>query len=187
MKGIKTKEIFSIPNIIGYFRILMLPVFLYLYYHASSTKEYVGTFILLAVIFLSDMADGYIARKYNMITNLGKILDPVADKLVQGTLAIAVAFHHSLMKVFFVVFLLKEAYMAIMGMYLLKAKSSLNGAQWYGKVCTAVVDVCILLLLFMPRLSNAVSNSMIVLMIVLELFAVAKYIKFHRQILKESM
>ena len=186
MKKIDAKEIFSIPNIIGYFRILMLPVFLYIYYHADSTAEYMGAFVLLAVIFLSDMLDGYIARKYNMITNIGKILDPVADKLVQGTITIAVMFRHSLMKVFFGVFLCKEIYMAVMGVYLLKVKSSLNGAQWYGKACTAIVDVCILLLLFMPKLSETISNTIIAVMIALEIFTVVKYVQFHRGILKQQ-
>lgn len=187
MKRISVREIFSIPNIIGYFRILMLPVFLYIYYHAESTQEYAGAFVLLAVIFLSDMLDGYIARKYNMITNLGKILDPVADKLVQGTITIAVMFRHELMQVFFGVFLCKEIYMAVMGVYLLQVKSSLNGAQWYGKVCTAIVDVCILLLLFMPELSETISNTIVSGMIALEIFAVMKYLQFHRAILKQQV
>lgn len=184
MKKSLKKELFSIPNLIGYFRILMLPVFLYTYYHAKTRQEYLITFVILAVIFLSDAADGYIARTYNMITDFGKILDPVADKLVQGTLALAVALRHPLMKVFFVVFFCKEVYMAVMGAYLLKVKSSLNGAQWYGKVCTAIVDVSILILLFVPGIPENISRGLIVLMIALEIFSAVNYLRFHIGIIR---
>ena len=180
------KEYFSIPNLLGYFRILMLPIFLYQYYHADSTAEYAFTFLLLTIIFISDAVDGFVARKFNMITDFGKMLDPVADKLVQGALALAVAFRHPMMKVFFVIFLCKELYMGIMGLYLIKAKDSLNGAQWYGKVCTAVVDVCILILLFVPNLSAKISTIIIAFMIGLELFALIMYLHFHISIIREK-
>ena len=179
----RKKELSSIPNMLGYFRILMLPVFLIFYDRAKTREEFTITFVILGLIFLSDALDGFIARRFNMITNFGKILDPVADKLVQGTLALAVALRHPWMKVFFIVFLVKEIYMAVMGIYLLKVKKTLNGAQWYGKVCTAVVDVCILVLLFIPNIPDAVGNAMIVLMIGLEVFAIMMYLKFHSQLL----
>lgn len=179
------KEIFSIPNLMGYFRILMLPVFLILYGRAETPGEYAVSFVLLALIFLSDALDGFVARKFNMVTNLGKILDPVADKLVQGTLALAVALRHSFMKVFFVVFLVKELYMGIMGLYLLKVKKSLNGAQWYGKVCTAVVDVGVLTLLFLPNLADGISNVIITVLIAACLFSIVMYIRFHVGILRK--
>ena len=180
------KELFSIPNLMGYFRILMLPVFLAGYYRADTPKEYGVIFALLAVIFLSDLLDGYVARKFNMVTTLGKILDPVADKLVQGTLALAVSFRHPWMKVFFAVFLAKELYMGIMGLYLLRRKNALHGAQWYGKLCTAVVDGCILILLFLPKLEAGISNLMILCMIVMELFTIIMYLRFHIGILRET-
>lgn len=179
------KEIFSIPNLMGYFRILMLPVFLFLYDRAETPREYTGSFLLLAVIFLSDALDGFVARKFNMVTKLGKMLDPITDKLVQGTLALAVALQHSFMRVFFVIFAVKELYMGIMGTYLLKVKKTLNGAQWYGKVCTAVVDVGVLTLLFLPNMETAISNAIITVMIVVSLFSVGMYVRFHIGILKK--
>lgn len=185
-KNKKLREIFSIPNIIGYCRILMLPVFLMQYNRAETTREYIAAFVVLAVIFLSDMADGYIARKFDMVTNLGKILDPVADKLVQGTLVLAVTLKHPLMKVFLAVFLCREIYMGAMGIYLIKCKNSLNGAKWYGKIYTAVMDACILVMLFFPGLSDTVSNLLIVLMIVVGVFSWIMYIRFHVEILKDQ-
>ncbi|MDD6615728.1 MAG: CDP-alcohol phosphatidyltransferase family protein [Lachnospiraceae bacterium] len=180
------KELFSIPNLMGYFRILMLPVFLVWYHRAETPEEFGAAFALLAVIFLSDALDGFVARRFHMVTGFGKILDPVADKLVQGTLTLAVSFRHSWMKVFFAVFLIKEVYMSVMGMYLLRVKNSLNGARWYGKLCTAVVDSCILILLFLPKLPADVSNTMILCMIGVELFTIGMYLKFHLGILREK-
>ena len=180
------KEIFSIPNLMGYFRILMLPVFVLLYNRAETPGEYAVSFVLLAVIFLSDALDGFVARKFNMVTNLGKMLDPIADKLVQGTLALAVALRHSFMGVFIVIFLMKEIYMGIMGLYLLKVKKTLNGAQWYGKVCTAVVDVGVLTLLFLPNMQAGISNAIITAMIAVCLFSGVMYVRFHVRILKDN-
>ena len=68
----RKKELFSIPNMLGYFRILMLPVFLICYYRAKTREEFTITFVILGLIFLSDALDGFIARRFNMITNFGK-------------------------------------------------------------------------------------------------------------------
>ncbi|MDD7740284.1 MAG: CDP-alcohol phosphatidyltransferase family protein [Fusicatenibacter sp.] len=184
---ISAAELFSIPNILGYFRILMLPVFLVKYSQAKTKEDFLLTFLLLAVIFLTDALDGYIARRFHMVTDLGKILDPVSDKLVQGALAVAVTFRYSWMKVFLLVFLIKELYMACMGLYLIKARNRLNGAKWYGKVCTAFVDVGVLSLLFLPNLPKQIGNGIICLMIAVELFSVIAYIGFHRKELKRKM
>ena len=73
--------------------------------------------------------------------------------------------------------------MGFMGLYLLKSKDSINGAQWYGKVCTAVVDVFILILLFAPTISLDISELMIGIMVVLEIFSLGMYIRFHRSVL----
>ncbi|MGN9153808.1 DUF2871 family protein [Bariatricus sp. HCP3S3_E12] len=152
----RKKELFSIPNMLGYFRILMLPVFLIRYYRAKTREEFTITFVILGLIFLSDALDGFIARRFNMITNFGKILDPVADKLVQGTLALAVALRHPWMKVFFIVFLVKEIYMAVMmlvrgvtqvlGLLLSSALSaSISGIAGIGHILTGVGIVLLLI------------------------------------------
>ena len=65
------KEYFTIPNLMGYLRILLLPVFLYLYYHAQSLGEYVVAFVVLAISMLTDVFDGMIARKFNLVTDFG--------------------------------------------------------------------------------------------------------------------
>lgn len=180
------REYFSIPNLMGYFRILMLPVFLILYYRAETGEEYFVAFSILIISLLTDFFDGKIARKFNMVTDFGKILDPVADKLTQGALAIAVTTHYAFMRNFFLLFLIKEGYMGVMGLYLLRKKNMRNGAQWYGKICTAVMDVGILVLLLFPDLPYQTVRMVILLMMAFMVFSLVQYFKFHITALAEK-
>lgn len=78
------RELFSEPNILTYFRIILIPVFVVFYVNsAHNIKCYIASVMVLIASGLTDMLDGKIARKYDQITELGKILDPVADKLSQ--------------------------------------------------------------------------------------------------------
>lgn len=180
------KEYFSIPNLMGYFRILMIPVFLYTYYHAESREDYLAAFLILGVSLLTDFFDGKIARRFNMVTEFGKILDPVADKLTQGSLAIAVLLRCPMMKLFLAVFLVKECYMSLMGLYIIKKKNIRKGAQWFGKITTAVVDAGIMVLLLAPNLPANVADTLIIVMIAFLLFSLINYIRFYHGILKSE-
>ena len=82
------KEIFTIPNLLSLFRLALLPVYVYIYLNATQTYQYVAAGAIMAVSCLTDMIDGRIARRFNMISTLGKILDPVADKITQFTLTV---------------------------------------------------------------------------------------------------
>lgn len=173
------KEYFNIPNLMGYFRILMIPVFLFIYYHADSREEYLTAFVILGISLLTDFFDGKIARRFHMVTEFGKMLDPVADKLTQGALAIAVLTRYPMIGIFLAVFLFKECYMSCMGIYLIKKKHVRSGAQWYGKICTAVVDVGVALLLLFPELPEGTANGVIWVMLVFMFFSLINYFRFH--------
>lgn len=180
------REYFSIPNLMGYFRILMIPVFLFVYYHADSREDYIAAFVILGISLLTDFFDGKIARKFNMVTEFGKMLDPVADKLTQGALAIAVMFRYPMMASFLVLFLIKECYMSLMGLYLIKKKHVRNGAQWYGKICTGVVDIGVVLLLLFPNLPDQTANGLIIVMMAFMIFSLVNYFRFHVAVLKSE-
>lgn len=180
------KEYFSIPNLMGYFRILMIPVFLYLYYKADTPRDYGVAFLVLAISLLTDLFDGWIARKFNMITDFGKALDPIADKLTQGALAIAVSFRYRFMLIFLALFVCKEMYMGIMGLYLKKKRNFWTGAKMYGKVCTTIIDVGAFVLLLLPGLSYTVANTLIVVMMIFMCYSLIRYILFHMSVLREK-
>ena len=181
----KKNEYFTIPNLMGYFRILLIPVFLYLYYHAETTKEYVTAFAVLAISFLTDLFDGKIARKFNMVTDFGKILDPIADKLTQCAMAVAITFRFPTMVPFLVVFVCKELYMGIMGLYIMKKYGVVSGAQMFGKVCTAIMDVGIFFLLLLYDMPLQTANIIILVMVIMMFYAWIRYIMFHAELLKK--
>lgn len=149
----KRREIFSIPNIIGYIRILLIPVFMYLYITAETPKDYMLAAIVVLVSTFSDLFDGLIARKFNMITELGKLIDPLADKLTHFALMICLVYRYPLMWLLLGIFIVKEGFMAVMGLVMLRHNGKkLNGAKWFGKVCTAILFLAMFALFLIPQM-----------------------------------
>lgn len=156
-------RIITIPNILSIFRILLLPLFVYLYLHAETTWEFLRAAIILAVSALTDLADGKIARRFNMISKLGKILDPIADKLTHITIAFCLCWQIPQMIYVFVLLLVKELSMMFMALYgtFRKNKKIWDSAQWYGKVCTTIVFVIFIVLALFPQIPTPVINTLL--------------------------
>ena len=158
------KDILSVPNILGYFRILLIPFFVYTYVTAESAKDYYTSAIIAGVSSLTDFCDGYIARKYNMVTELGKLIDPLADKLTQGALIICFIFRYPYMRYLLVLYVIKESFMVVMGLVILRHNGKrLNGAKWFGKVSTALVYIVMFILLLFPMMPLDTVNALIIL------------------------
>ncbi len=146
----------TIPNFISFIRILLIPVFGVLFY-----KGYLGWSLAILVISgLTDFVDGKIARKFNQISELGKMLDPLADKLTQITIAIILflkfnAVDDSVIRAFswiFLVFLVKEAIFVIGGIAMIALGMFPSAAEIYGKAATFVFyGVMVVLFLFGPE------------------------------------
>ena len=173
------KEYFNIPNLMGYFRILIIPVFLFLYVRAETKWEYFAAFFVLALSYLTDFLDGKIARKFHMVTDWGKMLDPIADKLTQGALAVACTFRYPAVAWFLLLFLCKELYMGTMGLFLIRKGCGIYGAERWGKVCTAVLDGGILILLLFPGLSFEAANLLTAVMMIIMGITWVNYLSFH--------
>ena len=185
-RRIDKREIFSIPNLMGYFRILLIPLFSWLYCTADSTGDYYAAAAVVGVSGLTDMFDGKIARRFNMITELGKFIDPLADKLTQAALRICRAVRYPLMRAVLVLFVIKEGFMLIMGALLLPRGKKLDGAMWFGKVCTAVLYAVLFLLLLLPGIGREAANVLIAVCGVFLLFSFLMYIPVFRKMWKES-
>ena len=178
MKRFNKKDLYTIPNLMGYFRILLIPVFCYFYIKKQAYLLAAGIVLISS---LTDLFDGYIARRFNMVTELGKALDPVADKLTHAALALCLAFRYPLMWALLALMAVKEGYMGIMGLYFLKRGKMLDGAMWFGKVCTALLFVVLLVLFFFPHLPLAAVNALILITMADMLFTLCMYIPvFHR-------
>ena len=183
---IDKREIFSIPNLMGYFRILLIPLFSWMYCTADSTGDYYAAAVVVGISGLTDMFDGKIARRFNMITELGKFIDPLADKLTQAALLICLAVRYPLMRAVLVLFVIKEGFMVVMGALLLPRGKKLDGAMWFGKVCTAVLYAVLFLLLLLPGIGIAAADVLIAVCGVFLLFSFLMYIPVFRRMWKES-
>ena len=125
----------------GYLRILLIPIFVFLYLSADSIGNYLAAGALILFSALLDFADGFVARRFNMVTDLGKMLDPVSDKLTQAAVAFCLATRYPLMVPLLILMLVKELYMAIRGMMQIASSGKVHGAAFMGKICTATLFV----------------------------------------------
>ena len=185
MKRFQKKDIFTIPNIICYVRILLIPVFCWLYITADNELDYLlATGVVLFSSF-TDLFDGMIARKFNQVTELGKVLDPVADKLSHAAMALCLLTRYPLMWALLALMAVKEGYMAVMGLKFLKKDQMMDGAMWFGKICTATLFTGLVILFFCYDLSAAAANVIISIMMVVMLITLCMYIPFYNKMKKD--
>ncbi|NMC56918.1 MAG: CDP-diacylglycerol--glycerol-3-phosphate 3-phosphatidyltransferase [Eubacteriaceae bacterium] len=171
----------NIPNTLSLLRILLIPVFVYLLNYDSSYGLHMATAVL-AVSYLTDILDGYIARSANMVTEMGKILDPLADKLTQLVAVITLVIKHYIPLIILIVILIKEVTQICGGLYIkFKLKTQMPQANILGKIATGMFYISILLLL----LSVPYAIYLLYLTAVLLIAAFANYIilfvKFKKQ------
>lgn len=121
----------NIPNILSVIRILLVFVFVWLFF--ALEKPYVALLIFL-LAGLTDVVDGYLARRNNWVSNLGKILDPLADKLMQCTVLICLYIRHYIPIWFVIPFFVKELFTLLIGFIVIKRRSVAVVSKWYGKM-----------------------------------------------------
>ena len=144
-------------NKITVFRIILIPVFLVLAYRGYR----IAALCVYLLACLSDMADGYVARHYNQITNFGKFMDPLADKML--VLAAMCFFVDADQMPGWVVAIVLFREFAVSGLRLIAAEQSLViAAAWSGKIKTAVTMVCLALMLVFPAPAVQVVSSILI-------------------------
>lgn len=144
------KEIFTIPNLLSLFRLALIPVYVYIYLNATETYQYITAGTIMAVSCITDMIDGKIARHYNMISTVGKVLDPLADKFTQFTLTLCLSLKYPVLHPVLALFVVKEAFQLIVGIINLRRGKMLPGALMAGKVCTTILFVSLIALVLFP-------------------------------------
>ncbi|MDO4733230.1 MAG: CDP-alcohol phosphatidyltransferase family protein [Bacillota bacterium] len=155
----KKEQILTWPNLLSLFRLLLIPLFSWLY---CSEGRYAEALFVIIVSALSDVADGFIARKYNMVSDLGKILDPVADKLTQAALLFCLSCHYRWVLPLLIVFSLRELCMLLMAYITILKYASVNSAKWYGKLNTAVMYGVSMLLILFPGMPGTLANALLI-------------------------
>lgn len=174
-------QVLTIPNMLSVFRLALIPVILWLYCKKQAYKWAVGTIVLSGV---TDVIDGFIARKWNMVSDFGKILDPIADKLTQGAVLLCLTMKHKLMILLIVLFVIKEVCMLLMGYMAIRKKDSVNSAKWHGKVNTVLLYATMILLILFPGMPQWGANTLISCCIVFMMSSFASYALFYKRLLR---
>ncbi|MBR3737981.1 MAG: CDP-alcohol phosphatidyltransferase family protein [Eubacterium sp.] len=143
----------TIPNWLCFLRIASIPVFSTLFIKG----QYIAAFIIMIVAALTDLFDGKIARKYNMVSNLGKILDPIADKLSQMAIVVIliVKYWNGMLRYILFLFIIKELLMLAGGALLLSKGLRPTAAEMWGKVATTVFYVFMIMIIALGGESSA--------------------------------
>lgn len=177
IKEFHKRDLYTVPNLLTYFRLLLIPVFAALYLRG----HFLGAALAVLASTLTDFLDGFLARSLHQVTELGKLLDPVADKLTHGAIALCLISRYRLMAVVFGLMIVKEGYMLLMGYVKLRGGKKLNGAKWFGKVCTAVLYIVMFVLLLWAEIPPAAADGLIWTCIALMAATLLLYIPvFHK-------
>ncbi len=156
------KEVFTIPNLLSFFRLLLIPVYAYIYLNASTDSEYWLAGGILAVSCITDLVDGKIARHFHMVSQVGKVLDPIADKLTQFVLILCLSARYPILYPVLVLFVVKEAFQLIMLIFNFRRGKGLPGALDAGKVCTTVLFVSLIALVLFPRMNPILADLIVI-------------------------
>jgi len=137
----------QIPNILSILRLLMVPLFVLVYFGENRVTSLIGAAVIYSAAGITDIVDGYLARKNNWITDTGKFLDPLADKLMQAAAAFCLVIDKLLPIWVLVVFIIKELSMLIGGLIILKKTNTMVVSIWVGKMATAVFYLAVMFLI----------------------------------------
>ncbi len=177
------KDILTIPNILSLFRLLLIPVYVVIYLNAEQPIDYAIAAAILAISCLTDMIDGKIARHFNMISTIGKVLDPIADKATQFTLLLCLAIRYPVLWSLAFLFVIKEGFQLIAGLITFKHGKMLTGALISGKICTAVLFISLIVMVLMPNLPE---NVIHIITLVDAVFMLIAFIHYARTYYKKA-
>lgn len=177
------RKILTIPNLLSVLRLCMIPIFVWLY---CAEQNYFLTAIVLLLSGLTDMADGFIARRFHMISDFGKALDPVADKLTQAAMLFCLVIRFPMMWAPLIVLTLKEISSGIVSLLAIRKSGVVTGAVWHGKVTTVLLYAMMLIHLIWFDIPHTVSNVLIGLCVAMMLYSWGRYGWSHVKSLAED-
>lgn len=176
-------QVLTIPNILSFARLAMIPLIVWLYCVERSTLW------TLAVVLLSgitDIVDGFIARRFHMTSDLGKALDPIADKLTQMTLLICLLTRFPLMWIPLILMLVKESVAFTLRYHVFRRTGEVEGAVWHGKTCTVLLYLLVSLHIFWYDIPLTVSTLAIAISTLMMLFSFCAYTVTSASILRRN-
>ena len=176
-------KILTIPNILSFFRLCLIPVIMWLY---CVKENYLWAGITLILSGITDTVDGFVARHFHMTSDLGKMLDPVADKLTQAAMLFCLLTRFPLMIVPLGLMVLKESFMGVTGLLVIHKTGKVFGADWHGKVTTWLLYAMMILHVFWYNIPAGVSRVMIMACVVMMTVSLVLYGRSNLKALKEE-
>lgn len=152
------KKILTIPNILSFLRICLIPVIIWLY---NCRQDYFMTLLVLLLSGITDIVDGIIARKFNMVSDFGKVFDPIADKLTQMAMLFCLISRFPYMMIPFVILVVKEVLTGITALVSIKKTNTIKGAVWHGKLTTVALYSMMAIHLIWYKIPHAVSSILV--------------------------
>ena len=172
-KKISASDIFTLPNILSFIRLAMIPFIVWLY---CVKENAVLTAVLLIVSGITDIVDGFIARHFNMISDIGKALDPVADKCTQLATLLCLFTRYKRMMIPFIMLLVKEVINGTVNLISAKKNKRVDGADWHGKVSTVLLYSMLVLHILWINIPPYVSNISIGICILMMIVSFVLYL-----------
>ena len=163
-----------VPNILTIIRFLLIPFIIFYIF----TGNYILAFLFFTISGLTDIADGFIARKFNLISNFGKLMDPLADKLTQISTLTSLVIIGIIPLWILIIVLLKE-FIMIVGASFLYGKDVVVYSKWYGKLATVLFYIAIVCSLFIKQFDFSFDFSIYIyyLALISTIFSLIMYIK----------
>lgn len=178
-------DIFTVPNILTYLRIVLIAPFVAFF----LMEEYGYAVVCIVLSGLSDCFDGLLARKLNQVTDLGKILDPIADKLTLIAVMICMVVYAPNVMPILIVLIIKDFAMLLGGCNLLKMGIAPPAAEWYGKVATIVFYFSVSIIVFLKAVIDFESLTLDIILLsltsVMMVYALYRYAKIYRRLVRE--
>lgn len=176
-------RIITIPNLLSFFRICLIPVIVWLY---LKKEEYLTAAIVLVLSGVTDVVDGYIARHFGMISNFGKAFDPIADKLTQAAVLFCLIARFPLMLCPLVMLVIKEILSGSIALLAVRKTHKVPSAVWHGKATTVSLYAMMLIHLVWYEIPAAVSKALVVICAAVMLLSAVLYIRMYLAALRSE-
>lgn len=170
------KDIFTIPNLLTLLRLALIPVYTSIYLDAENAPV---AAIVLAISCVTDLLDGMIARRFHMVSNLGKFLDPLADKITQLSVLLCLSTRYSLINALIPLFVVKECMQTALAYFHFRNGKTLGGALWAGKISTAYLFVSLIFLMALPHATTPFVKCIVVSDTLFLIISLASYLNVY--------
>ena len=176
-------KILTIPNILSFFRLCLIPVIMWLYC-VEENYFWAGGILILSGI--TDTVDGFVARRFHMASDLGKMLDPVAAKMTQAAMLFCLLTRFPLMILPLALMVVKETFMGVTGLLIIRRTGSVFGADWHGKVTTWLLYAMMILHVFWFNIPVTVSRALTGACVIMMVISLILYGRHNLKALKDG-